>query len=169
MQQPGKPITSTHNLTLLNSIFEYISDPNKEQAASNANKCHIKINMPEKKRKTTPEISLLPFALQLVCRFNTFSTPHHIFSCKSLRSEYAWITASKKRFCATNAIIANVWALKKGTKVQRGLACAHFFFAVCLLFLSGSFNTCCMFLPSVHRWRYYSEHPKGVLSLQGHL
>lgn len=76
MQQPGKPITSTHNLTLLNSIFEYISDPNKEPAASNPNKCHIKINIPKKKKgkkkKTTPEKSLLPFALQLVCGFNTF-------------------------------------------------------------------------------------------------
>lgn len=74
MQQPGKPITSTHNLTLLNSIFEYISDPNKEQAASNPNKCHIKINIPgkKKKKKTTPEKSLLPFALQLVRRFNIF-------------------------------------------------------------------------------------------------
>lgn len=29
MQQPGKLITSIHNLTLQNNLFEYISDPKK--------------------------------------------------------------------------------------------------------------------------------------------
>lgn len=69
MQQPGKPITSTHNLTLLNSIFEYISDPNKEQAASNPNKCHIKINIPEKKKENNTREIFAPICFTTCVRF----------------------------------------------------------------------------------------------------